>query len=515
MRVQNRVLATIALSAGLLVGALPAGAPAPAGVAVDCTVTATLINPCRPWLGAVVDHYPGLGTSWRAQYEAHEARVGRRVDVVHGYKNVGNVKLTADERHVAARGSILYLNWKPADRWVDAGGGNATVDAQIDTLAAQIKALGSAKVMLAVYGEPERFTSIGSSACPGLKGSSGSPAQYRAMWANVQARFAAAGAANVVWVMNYLGYSGWDCLFPELWPGNDRVDWVVWDPYVGPGQRWDTEIGYFYRAMEAKADATHAYTSKPWGLAEYGSWRGASQAEAYRMYDDARAALDAGRYPRLKLYEVYDTIGGGNLDIRVGYSAAGVPDPAEQARYNAFAHHPAFSDPVTPPPDPDPTPTDHLAGCDKGVEKGLSCFSGTYSGPLAPRWQTGAHSGAKSVQLTNTTTAARTAGVVVTPVPVAATVLGRTYTGAVWVKASKVGIPITLELRERRPATGATPTGGTRTITWTATHTTWQLLTGTHVAEEAGNRLTYSVFAPLPAAQWFRADDFSLTSLPA
>ena len=34
--------------------------------------------------------------------------------------------------------------------------------------------------------------------------------------------------------MNYLGFDGWDCLFPELWPGNDRVDWITWDPYVGP-----------------------------------------------------------------------------------------------------------------------------------------------------------------------------------------------------------------------------------------------------------------------------------------
>ncbi|HYI60579.1 MAG TPA: hypothetical protein VEW93_02110 [Acidimicrobiales bacterium] len=516
----------------LLVGAVLAGAalgPAEAApvevpavpAAEPCAVTATLVNPCRPWLGVVADHYPDVGRSMRAQYEGHERRIGRQVDVVHWYHAAGNVRLSADERHVAERGSILYLNWKPANRWADATGGNASIDAQIDTMASQVRALGSARIMLSLFGEPERFATPGTSACPGLKGSAGSPADYRAMWAHVQDRFAAAGVTNVVWVMNYLGYVGWDCLFPELWPGNDRVDWVMWDPYFGPGRRWEPEVGYFYDALEAKADAQHAYTSKPWGLAEWGSWRNAPQAEAYRVYDDARATLDSGRFPRLKLYEAYDTTNG-SYDIRVGYTGTGVADPTEQARYNAFAHHPAFSDPTgptdppdpPPPPPPPPPPTDHLAACDTGVETGISCFAGIYSGSVRPTLQAGGQAGARSVQVANTSGATGTLGLNVKPTPVAATVTGRTYTGAVWVRASRIGLPVTLILRERRPATGAAPANGFRTVTWTATDTDWHQITGTYVAKEAGNQLTYSVYASLRPAEWFRADTFALTSEP-
>ncbi len=506
-----RVLAAGIVAAATLAGGLTTPATPPAvAAAPDCTVTATLVNPCRPWLGVVAGEYPGVSGTVRAQYEAHEGRIGRKVDVVHTYKNVGQVTLTSDERYFANRGTILYINWKPARFWAQATGGNATVNAQIDTLANQIKALGSSrKVMLSIHGEPERVTSKGSSACGGLKGDTGTPAEYRAMWANVQARFDALGATNVVWVMNYLGYQGWDCLFPELWPGNDRVDWITWDPYLQSGMRFDTEIGYFYRALEAKTDAAHAFTSKPWGLAEYGSWRGASQADAYRMYDDAKAALESNRYPRLKLWEIYDTINAGT-DVRVGYDGKGVADPGEQARYNAFARSPVFTDPtgrVEPP-----APVDHLASCDKGGETSLSCFGGTYRSPVSPtRITSSAHQGTASVQVRNTSSPVAAYGLNLNPRPVQATVVGRTYTGRVYVKPDVVGRPITLLLREARPD-GTAPANGYTSVTIVPTSTAWQPITAAYVAKQAGNTLSFSVHATLAAGQWFRADSFALSS---
>jgi hypothetical protein len=481
-----------------------------AAAATNCTVTAVLVNPCRPWLGAVADNYPGFAT-WKDQILGHEARIGKQVDVVHQYHPAGSVTLLSDERYFVDRGSILYLNWRPANVWKDATGTKPTVTAQIDKMAQQIASVAPHKVMLSLFAEPERFVTPGTSACSGLlaSASSGSPQDYKDMWAYVQGRFAAAGVTNVVWVMNYLGYFGWDCLFPELWPGNSRVDWITWDPYVGPRERWADIAGYFYNALQAKADATHDYTSKPWGIAEFGYWYGTNQTEAYRMYDDIRAWLDSGNYPRVKLYEPFDMISVGR-DTRTSYTTAGVYDPVEQQRYNAFANDPIFDDLA-----PVDAPTDHLSGCDPTVESGISCFGGIYSGTLAPTLQTtDGHSGSKSVEVRNTTALAGTFGLNVKPAPVSATEVGRTYTGGVWVKASRVGEPLSMILRERR-ANGTAPANGYTTVTWTSTDTQWHQLTATYTGKEAGNSLTFSVYgAPMVVGDWFRADDFSLSSLP-
>jgi hypothetical protein len=161
------------------------------------------------------------------------------------------------------------------------------------------------------------------------------------MWANVRRRFAARGATNVVWVMNYMGYKPYDCLVPELWPGNSLVDWLMIDAYGTKARPLiDASVGRFYRFLEAHSDPAHDYRSKPWGLGEF-SIHGATRAQAYAYWDSARAALDNAAYPRLKAYVVFDSTGG-HQDNRVAYDINGTYDPTEQAHYNAFAHHPAF-----------------------------------------------------------------------------------------------------------------------------------------------------------------------------
>jgi hypothetical protein len=264
-------------------------------------------------------------------------------------------------------------------------------------------------------------------------------------------------------------------------------------------------VGYFYHALEAKSDALHAYTSKTWGLAEFGYWYGTNQAEAYSFYDDAKISLDAGRYPRLKLYEPFDTIANG-VDTRISYTANGAFDATEQAHYNTFANDPLLvSRGAT---------TDYLAACDKSVESSISCFSGTYNGSIWPAWQSvDGHSGTYSVQVTNTTGAAGGIGLNVRPAPVTSTTAGLIYGGSVWVKSSQVGASIKLLLRERRPADGSAPPGGYVIASWTVTDAAWHLLTVSYLAKENANMLTYSVYGTgLTAGSWIRADDFTLTS---
>ena len=98
--------------------------------------------------------------------------------------------------------------------------------------------------MLTIYHEPEGNISAGGSpSCPtqSFKGSSGSTADYVNMWHHIRDRFDALGVDNVVWVMNYMGYVTWHCVTKDMWPGNDYVDWVMWDPYVDNAS-WTTTV---------------------------------------------------------------------------------------------------------------------------------------------------------------------------------------------------------------------------------------------------------------------------------
>src|SRR4051812_46897587 len=167
-----------------------------------CVVTDTLVNPCRPWLGANVGKYPDVATGLRAQTEAHEQRIGRQLDVVHSYHPPGNLPLTADELYFVNRpDTLLFVNWKPAARWAAAAGGNAAVDAQIDLVADRIAAVAPHRIFLTLHHEPENDVSSGSCTKNATGAGAGSPADYRNMWRNVRERFDARGATNVVWAV--------------------------------------------------------------------------------------------------------------------------------------------------------------------------------------------------------------------------------------------------------------------------------------------------------------------------
>ncbi|MGD9999677.1 MAG: hypothetical protein AB7U39_22385 [Ilumatobacteraceae bacterium] len=215
-------------------------------------------------------------------------------------------------------------------------------------------------MLLALFHEPEDDVSGGASGCTSYKGSSGTPADYRAMWRNVRERFAARGVTNAVFVMNYMGAPQWDCMVDDLWPGDDLVDWVMWDPY-SESTPWSQTVGRFYGFLEASTDAAHHYTSKPWGLGEWGVWRGATQEFTYRFYDDARASISANEFPRLKLYSVFDHGATAPGTARIGYDSRELSDPVEVEHYRALANDPVFggaANPSVPTPDPDPvTPT--------------------------------------------------------------------------------------------------------------------------------------------------------------
>jgi len=345
LRVGLVVSATLLLlGAGLVwIGTAPASAASSSASAPRCTVTDKLVNLCRPWLGAFGHGYPQVASDLRSQVAFHEQRAGRPGDIVRGNYHVGAEYLTPAEVSYARRpATILLMNWKPSTDWAAASGGDRTVNRVIDAMADSIKTVVPHKIMLVIAHEPENDVSSGTGCATKSTASSGSPAAYRAMWANVQRRFAARQTTNVVWVMNYMGYKRWDCLVPELWPGNRRVDWVMMDAYGTRARpHIDQSVGRFYRYLRRASDARHDFLSKPWGLAEF-SIHGATQAQTYAYWDSVRAAVRNATYPKLKAYIVFDS-SGGNADNRVAYHINGVYDPVEQAHYTAFAQEPAFA----------------------------------------------------------------------------------------------------------------------------------------------------------------------------
>ena len=318
------------LAALLVLGTVPLSTGS-ARAEPGCTVSPLLVNSCRPWLGANAGGYPGVPTPIDAQIAAHESRIGRSVDVAHTYHQPGQNSLNATDLALINRpGTLLYTSWKPAPVWADADGSDPAVNSTIDQMAASIRAVSPKKIFLTVYHEPQNDVSGGAAGCPTdmeYVGTSGTPADYRAMWRNVRERFDALGVDNVVWAVNFMSYSVLDCMTQEMWPGNDLVDWVMWDFYGTPTVTFDAGVSAFYNKLLAWNDADHDYASKPWGLAEWNIKSSYTQAQATQFYDDARAAVAGNTYPRLKLFMVFDNANGKNT--RVGYDSSGLVDAGQ------------------------------------------------------------------------------------------------------------------------------------------------------------------------------------------
>lgn len=327
--------------------------------AINCSPTDKLVNPCRPLLGGFSFDSGGLiaDIEGKAGVTAGlEARTNKKLDVVRAYIPNGKWAINKESKYFIDRpNTTLFTNYKPSVPWREGDGRNATINSQIDQMADSINANvpEGKQILLSIDAEPEddvsRLDSDTSSQCTTqslkAKTQSGTPKEYREMWRNVRNRFdAKAVSSKVVWVMNYMGYEKWDCLVKPLYPGDDLVDWITWDPYISGEATWNQEVGKFYTKLEQLTDETHRFTSKPWGLAEFGSWQ-TNQEKVYQMYNDAQTAVELNTFPRLKLYSIFDNSGVSNSKIEYAGNT-GQKDPRELAEYSKFAQSKAFVDPV-------------------------------------------------------------------------------------------------------------------------------------------------------------------------
>ena len=157
------------------------------------------------------------------------------------------------------------------------------------------------KLFLSVHHEPENDLRG--------PGSGMTPPDYVDMYRHTVALLREEGVANVVYVMNYMGFARWANVVDELWPGVDVVDWIAYDPY---GHRGDlTLIDLLDRPDGAWPGfyswATRMAPGKPIMLGEWGFDSGA-QIGGASILADAPERL-ATEFPMLKALVYWNSIG--------------------------------------------------------------------------------------------------------------------------------------------------------------------------------------------------------------
>jgi hypothetical protein len=233
-----------------------------------------------------------------------ERRMGRRADIVHVYHRGGELFPTAEEREIAKGPRLLLVNWKPAldHTWAEVARGE--VDGRVDRLAEHIRRTFPGRFFLTIHHEPENDV---------REGGGYSAADYVAMYRHVVTRLRQQGVRNAVTVMTYMGAPNWAAKpwFGRLYPGDDVVDWVAFDPYAddrvsdfaglvdktrpdAPG--WPG----FYRWMQAR------FPAKPIMVAEWGAFeRRGAPAFKRDFFESVRRQI--GDYPQIKALVYFDS----------------------------------------------------------------------------------------------------------------------------------------------------------------------------------------------------------------
>jgi hypothetical protein len=298
----------------------------------DCgKVSATYVPSCGAWFGTT--GAPDLATA--------EGVAGRTADIFRQYKTfasyAGTKPFPGDAAQAAIdSGHMYFFSWKPklADggvvSWASVADG-AMDAAYVEVLARKIRSWsethGGKKVFMAFHHEPENDVGV-----------YGSTADYVRAWRHINDRFVALGARSAVifvWVMS--GYRSRVHLWNSLYPGDDVVDWIGWDPYgrtqytpatasvvpflsaLGEDQgtspdstgwyrfyKWATGIGA-QDSGSGQILAKAGSHTKPIMVAEFGvCWNTDTLSQATHWYVDAAASIDANRYPLVKAFTYFN-----------------------------------------------------------------------------------------------------------------------------------------------------------------------------------------------------------------
>ena len=323
---------------------VPAPAPTPTGKG-GCPVSRILVPSCGVWFGAAPSTHTDVPRD--VALADFERRMGTGVDIAHTYHVDGQLFPNDVERRWVsdpARPRMLLVNWKPmfGHSWAQVARGEA--DAQIDKQAKYLTStFAKQRFFLAIFHEPENDVRPAA-------GSGWTASDYRAMYRHVALRLRARGVDNAVLVMNFMGAPKWGPApwFGDLYPGDDVVDWVAYDPYATayPGFHDGNFSDLVNRAPSATWPGMYAYLTKhhpgkPIMLAEWGV---ADDASSPGVKPDFFRKVPAGldRYPAIKAMVYFDSPNATFGDTRTNSTAR------SQAAFNEMVSDRVFTRSAVP-----------------------------------------------------------------------------------------------------------------------------------------------------------------------
>ncbi len=182
-----------------------------------------LVPACGAWIGSSDRRTDELDAS------VQETLLGRQLDMVRLYIVGPDADVfTPVHRQLADEGRTLVYSWKvstdnsagPAWRRVADG----EFDDQLVRIAEQIVDSGHT-VLFSLHHEPEDDATT-------LNGNFGSDADYANMMRHAHEVMEPIGGDQMIWFVNYMGHSFGDFKQVEaMYPGDDVIDWVSWNPY--------------------------------------------------------------------------------------------------------------------------------------------------------------------------------------------------------------------------------------------------------------------------------------------
>lgn len=294
-------------------------ATAPAPNNGSCTLGAKLVPTCDVLWGAAAGGF--TDTPRDEALRTWEATSGRPTSIYHTYHSGNELFPTSAEiamAHQADDPRILMLNWKVAagTTWAKVAAGDQ--DTRIDREAAYLKKTFTDPFFLVLHHEPEDDVKPAA-------GSGMTAADFAAMFRHTILRLRADGVHNAISVVVYMNYEKWEneSWWPQLYPGDDVVDWIGVDTYLNadPGGFHNGDFASMMNRTQNKARfpgfynwATKNHPSKPLVLAEWGVY--GSTANKPAIFNTVLP--DLARYPRIKAMVYFDTPkdqGGRNIEI--------------------------------------------------------------------------------------------------------------------------------------------------------------------------------------------------------